>query len=140
MASLPIRVEAVAVALPPVHAGEAMTTRNEPSEFGVKVTCTLVELTTDAVTFGPPAVIAAIAPKVCPELPVWELSTQVWARLPIAPDAAAVGLRPLHRFSVGGLLGARVGPGDVDDQLVLAGRDPRLHASCRRRTRSSTPL
>ena len=84
-------------ALPPVHSGEAMTTLNEPLEFGVKETCTSVELTTEAVTFCPPAVIALIAPKVCPELPVWELSTQVWARVPIAPDAAAVGERPLHR-------------------------------------------
>ena len=97
VASLPIRVEAVVAALPPVHVGAATTTRNEPLEFGVKETCTSVELTTDAVTFCPPAVIAVIAPKVCPEEPVWELSTQVWARLPIAPDAAAVGVRPLHR-------------------------------------------
>ena len=97
VASLPIRVEAVLVALPPVHSGDAITTRNEPLEFGVKETWTSVEFTTDAVTFGPPAVIALIAPKVCPEEPVWELSTHVWARLPIAPDAAAVGVRPLHR-------------------------------------------
>src|ERR1700722_15717630 len=97
VASLPIRVEAVLVALPPVHAGEAMTTRNEPLELGVKETWTSVELTTDAVTLVPPAVIALIAPKVCPDEPVWELSAHVWARLPIAPDAAAVGLRPLHR-------------------------------------------
>src|ERR1700722_839962 len=74
-----------------------MTTRNDPLEFGVKETCTSVELTTEAVTLVPPAVIALIAPNVCPELPVWELSAQVWARLPIAPDAAAVGVRPLHR-------------------------------------------
>ena len=74
-----------------------MTTRNDPLEFGVNETCTSVELTTDAVTLVPPAVIAAIAPKVCPDEPVWELSTHVWARVPIAPDAAAVGLRPLHR-------------------------------------------
>ena len=95
--SLPIRLDAVVVALPPVHAGAATTTRNEPSEFGVKETRTSVELTTDAVTFCPPAVIAAIAPKVCPEAPACELSTQVCARLPIAPDAVAAGDRPLHR-------------------------------------------
>jgi hypothetical protein len=97
VASLPIRVEAVVVALPPVHTGDAMTTRNEPLEFGVKETCTSVELTTEAVTFCPPAVIALIAPKVAPDEPVCELSTHVWARLPMAPDAAVVGLRPLHR-------------------------------------------
>src|ERR1700722_2564394 len=95
-----MRLDAVEVGLPPVHSGDATITRNEPSEFGVNVTFTWVELTTDAVTFWPPAVIAAIAPNVCPELPVWELSTQVWARLPIAPDAAADGDRPLHKFSV----------------------------------------
>src|SRR3984957_4235571 len=94
-----MRLLAVEVALPPVHSGEAMTTRNDPLELGVKATWTSVELTTEAVTFCPPAVIALIAPKVCPDEPVWELSTQVWARLPIAPDAAAVGVRPLHRYS-----------------------------------------
>ena len=62
--SLPIRVEAVVAALPPVHLGDAMTTRNDPLVFGVKATCTCVELTTEAVTFCPPAVIALIAPKV----------------------------------------------------------------------------
>ena len=97
MASLPIRLDAVDAAFPPVHAGEAMTIRNDPLALGVKETCTSVELTTDAVTLVPPAVIALIAPNVCPELPVWELSTHVCARVPIAPEAAAVGLRPLHR-------------------------------------------
>ena len=63
-------------------------------------TCTCVELTTEAVTFCPPAVTAAIAPNVCPDEPDWQLSTQVWARLPIAPDAAAVGDRPFHNDSV----------------------------------------
>src|SRR3984893_17723044 len=77
-----------------------MMTRNEPAEFGLNVTFTCVELTTDAVTFCPPAVIAAIAPNVWPELPVWELSAQVWARLPIAPEAAGAGGRPPHNFSV----------------------------------------
>ena len=52
--SLPIRVDAVLVALPPVHSGDAMTTRNDPLEFGVNETCTSVELTTDAVTFCRP--------------------------------------------------------------------------------------
>ena len=75
-------------------------TRNDPSEFGLKDTCTCVEFTTDAVTFCPPAVIAAIAPNVCPDAPVWELSAHACARLPIAPDAAAVGDRPLHKLSV----------------------------------------
>jgi hypothetical protein len=63
----------------------------------VKATCTCSESTTEAVVFSPLAVIAAIAPKVCPEEPVWVSSTQVCARLPMLPDAAAVGLRPLHR-------------------------------------------
>ncbi len=36
---------------PPVHEGDATMMRNEPSEFGVKDTCTWVEFTTDAVTF-----------------------------------------------------------------------------------------
>src|ERR1700726_4429959 len=30
-----------------------------------------------------------LAADVCPDEPDWELSTQVWARLPMAPDAAA---------------------------------------------------
>ena len=78
---------------PPIQEGAATMTRNDPSEFGVKDTRTCVELTTDAVTFCPPAVIAAIAPNVCPDDPVWELSAQVWARLPTAPDAGR-GRRP----------------------------------------------
>ena len=86
--------------MPPVHDGDATMTRNDPSGFGVKETCTCVELTTEAVTFWPPAVIAAIAPNVCPEEPDCELSAHVWARLPIAPDAAALGERPLHKPSV----------------------------------------
>ena len=97
--SPPIRLDAVDAGLPPVQEGEATMTRNDPSEFGVKDTCTCVELTTDAVTFCPPAVIAAIAPNVWPDDPDWELSAQVWARLPTAPDAAAVGDRPLHKLS-----------------------------------------
>ena len=97
--SLPIRLDAVDDGVPPVHCGAATITRNVPSEFGLNVTCTCVELTTEADTFCPPAVIAAIAPNVCPELPVCELSTQVWARLPNAPEAAADGERPLHKFS-----------------------------------------
>ena len=64
MVSPPIRLDAVDAGLPPVHLGDAMITRNEPSEFGLNVTFTCVELTTDAVTFCPPAVIAAIAPNV----------------------------------------------------------------------------
>src|SRR5512142_341888 len=64
VASPPIRAEAVDTALPPVHEGEATTIRYEPLLFGVTPTCTCVELTTEAVTFCPPAVIAAIAPKV----------------------------------------------------------------------------
>src|SRR4051812_357857 len=64
VASPPIRAEAVDVALPPVQAGEATTIRYEPSLFGLTPTCTCVELTTEAATFWPPAVIAAIAPKV----------------------------------------------------------------------------
>src|SRR6185437_7133717 len=59
-----------------------------------------VEPTTAALTPCPPAVTAAIAPNVCPELPVCELSTHVCARLPTAPEAAADGVRPLHRLSV----------------------------------------
>lgn len=39
-----------------------------------------MEFTTEAVTFCPPAVIAAIAPKVAPEYPDCELSVQVCAR------------------------------------------------------------
>src|SRR6266542_1240830 len=62
--SLPINVDAVDTALPPVQEGEATMTRNEPSLFGLKLTCTCVELTTEAATFCPPAVIAAIAPNV----------------------------------------------------------------------------
>src|SRR6476620_7836324 len=69
--SEPISEVAVVVALPPVHVGEAATTRNEPSAFGLNATCTCVESTTEAVTFWPPAVIADIVPKVWPELPVW---------------------------------------------------------------------
>src|SRR3954471_8770951 len=61
-ASVPIRVDAVDTALPPVHPGEATTIRYEPVLSGLKLTCTWVELTTEAVTFCPPAVIAAIAP------------------------------------------------------------------------------
>jgi hypothetical protein len=34
---------------------------------------------------------ADLAADVCPDEPDWELSTQVWARLPMAPDAAADG-------------------------------------------------
>ena len=64
MVSPPIRLDAVDAGVPPVHLGDAMITRNEPSEFGLNVTFTCVELTTDAVTFCPPAVIAAIAPNV----------------------------------------------------------------------------
>jgi hypothetical protein len=41
--------------------------------------------------------MADIAPKVWPDEPVWLLSTQVCERLPMLPDAAAVGVRPLHR-------------------------------------------
>ncbi|HEY7812702.1 MAG TPA: hypothetical protein VIC62_05655 [Nakamurella sp.] len=84
-----------------------MTTRNEPLEFGVKETRTSVELTTEAVTPCPPAVIALIAPNVCPEEPAWELSAHVWLRVPVAPDAAAAGVRPLHRdrSAVSGVLG-----------------------------------
>ena len=65
--SLPIKLLAVEVALPPVHSGAATITRKDPLEFGVKETWTSVLLTTDAVTFCPPAVIADIAPKVSPE-------------------------------------------------------------------------
>ena len=64
------------------------------------VTITWVELTAEAVTFWPPAVIAAIAPKVWFEWPVWELSDQDCARLAIAPEAEALGIRPLHRFTL----------------------------------------
>src|SRR5690242_10656129 len=38
--SVPIRVEAADVALPPVQEGEATMTRNEPLLFGLKLTCT----------------------------------------------------------------------------------------------------
>src|SRR5579883_1465925 len=75
--SPPMRFAAVDVGSPPVHCGEARITRNEPSLFGVKLTRTWVELTTEADTFCPPAVIAAIAPKVWFENPVCELSTHV---------------------------------------------------------------
>src|SRR5512142_2750775 len=64
VASPPISVEAVEIALPPVHEGEATTIRYEPLLFGLKLTCTWVELTTEAVTFCPPAVIAAMVPNV----------------------------------------------------------------------------
>ena len=98
--SEPIRLEAVDSALPPVHWGAATTTRKAPLLFGVKETWTSVELTTEAVTFCPAAVMVAIAPKVWPELPVCELSTQVCARLAKAPEVEALGERPDHRFSV----------------------------------------
>lgn len=100
VASAPITLEAVDAGVPPVHLGEATMIRNDPSVFGLKETCTCVEPATDAVTFCPPAVIAAIAPNVCPDAPVWELSAHVCARLPIAPDVAAAGERPLHKLSV----------------------------------------
>src|ERR1051326_7017786 len=71
--SEPISVEAVVAGLPPpVHCGEAAMTRYEPSLFALNVTCTCVEFTTEALTFWPPAVIAAIAPKVFPDAPVCE--------------------------------------------------------------------
>src|SRR5579885_3527000 len=88
---------AVVSALPPVQWGAATMTRNEPSAFGVKLTRTSVELTTEAATFWAPAVIAAIEPKV-PAVPIGAgTSDQVSARVPIAPDAAALGARPLHK-------------------------------------------
>ena len=67
--------------MPPVHEGAAAITRKVPLLFGVKLTLTSVEPTTEVLTFWPPAVIVDIAPNVCPELPVCELSCQVWARL-----------------------------------------------------------
>ena len=62
--SLPITVDAVDTALPPVHEGDATMIRYEPLLLGLKLTCTWVLLTTAAETFCPPAVIAAIAPNV----------------------------------------------------------------------------
>ena len=76
-------------AFPPVHVGAPTMTRNEPSELGLKLTCTLVELTTDAVTLSPPAVIAAREPKVLFDGSCSLLSTQVSASVPMAPDVAA---------------------------------------------------
>src|SRR5204863_9171011 len=57
-----------------------------------------VELTTEAVTFCPPAVTAASVPNVWFEWPVCELSDHDCASAPSAPDADAVGPRPLHRL------------------------------------------
>ncbi len=85
-------------ALPPVQCGAPATTRNVPSAFGLKLTWTCWEPTTDAVTPWPPAVTAASEPKVCPDEPVWVLSTQVSASVPMLPEAAADGERPLHRL------------------------------------------
>src|SRR5437879_151067 len=80
--SEPIRLCAVVIAFPPVHVGPATTIRHEPSALGVNATFTCVALTTDALTFRAPAVIAAIAPKVFPEPPLVTLSTQVCASAP----------------------------------------------------------
>ena len=65
--SAPIRFDAVVARLPPVQLGAPTTIRNEPFALGRKLTCTVVEFTTEAVTLWPPAVIAASEPKVRPE-------------------------------------------------------------------------
>ncbi len=62
--SLPMMLDAVDDGVPPVHWGDATITRNVPLEFALNDTFTCVEFTTDAATFCPPAVIAAIAPNV----------------------------------------------------------------------------
>ncbi len=85
-------------------------TRNEPSAFGVKLTRTVLEFTTDAVTLRPPAVSAASDPKVCPEPVVGMLSAQVSARVAIAPDAAAAGERPDQRLIVAVCAAAGLAP------------------------------
>jgi hypothetical protein len=93
--SLPSRAAAVLTALPPVHLGDTAITRNEPSLFGWKLTCPVRLFGVDAVTLRPPALIAAMAPNVCPD----PLSLQVCASAATDPEACAVGVRPLHSFT-----------------------------------------
>ena len=88
----------VSVAVPPAQCGAATTTRKSPSALGLKLTCTLVGLTTEADTSRPPAVIADSDPKVWPLGSCSELSTQVSASVPVVPLTAAVGFRPDHRL------------------------------------------
>ena len=115
------------MAVPPAQCGAATTTRKSPSASGLKLTCTLVGLTTEADTSRPPAVIADSDPNVWPLGSCSELSTQVSASVPVVPLTAAVGFRPDHRLIDAVCGHVRVGAADVDDQLVLGGRDPGLH-------------
>jgi hypothetical protein len=93
-------VPAASPALVSFQCGAPTITRKLPSVFGVKLTFTVSESTTEAVTPRPPAVSAASEPKVCPEPVVAALSVHVSASVATLPDAAATGERPDHRLTV----------------------------------------
>src|SRR5581483_4136846 len=108
IASEPIRLPMVLIALPPIgfllvrnglltgQEGAITITLKEPSALGLKLTWTVSAFITEALTLRPPAVIPANEPKVLPEETLPVLSTQVSAKEANAPLAVAVGERPVH--------------------------------------------